>query len=292
MLISPTLPIRRLLVQGCKEQESTGEKLMVPATLNMSHVRSFIVSGDSFNRTPPLSRFSAVRVLSMKYFPSKNNQPNDIRSLHHLRYRSAWNRASTRNWKPKASEDFRFVAIRNKSTSIEYFPATTAETSDYPPQMCETTKWDWESNVPSNAILCSWKRLATQSSWDRQPYRTEDAEPIQVRITMWREYEDLSLESIQSVQSSHPKIHWQKEADMLPRLHTRFSICFSQVPLWFSSISELSDLSIIIMNLGQDHLQLLGVLPILNTPWQGHQSLLNHVDFVSLANKALLCLVH
>jgi hypothetical protein len=79
---------------------------------------------------------------------------------------------------------------------------------------------------------------------------------------------------------------------MLPRLHTRFSICFSQVPLWFSSITELSDLSIIIMNLGQDHLQLLGVLPILNTPWQGHQSLLNHVDFVSLANKALLCLVH
>jgi hypothetical protein len=34
------------------------------------------------------------------------------------------------------------------STSIEYFPATTAGTSDYPQQMCETTKWDWESNVP------------------------------------------------------------------------------------------------------------------------------------------------
>jgi hypothetical protein len=33
-----------------------------------------------------------------------------------------------------------------------------------------------------------------------------------------------------------------------------FSICFSQVPLWFSSLSELSVLSIIVMNLGQDHL--------------------------------------
>ncbi|KAL6875655.1 hypothetical protein ACP4OV_013168 [Aristida adscensionis] len=89
-VISPVSKIRRLSLQGCREvdidaEDSKVEKVILPTTVNTSHVRSLIAFGDAFRWTS-LSRFSVLRVLALEYFSCKNNHPKVIGSLHHLRY--------------------------------------------------------------------------------------------------------------------------------------------------------------------------------------------------------------
>ncbi|XP_066341715.1 disease resistance protein PIK6-NP-like [Miscanthus floridulus] len=78
--VPSTRKIRRLLLQDNQEE------VIVPQTVDVSHVRSVIAFGDAFNWMPHLSRFKFLRVLDLEGFPSKNNHPRDLRHLHHLRY--------------------------------------------------------------------------------------------------------------------------------------------------------------------------------------------------------------
>ncbi|XP_062200181.1 disease resistance protein RGA5-like [Phragmites australis] len=90
-LMSPECTIRRLSLQGSQvdtdEEDSKEEQVILPAKVNMSHVRSLIAfNDDAFQWMPPLSTFSVLRVLYLKYFLKKNNHPKDLGSLRHLRY--------------------------------------------------------------------------------------------------------------------------------------------------------------------------------------------------------------
>ncbi|KAL6875652.1 hypothetical protein ACP4OV_013165 [Aristida adscensionis] len=93
-VLSQVCSFRRLSLQGREENsddcdsdaDSKEEKVILPSTLNLSHVRSLMAHGNGFQWIPPLSRFSGLRVLAMNRFPRRNNHPKVIGCLYHLRY--------------------------------------------------------------------------------------------------------------------------------------------------------------------------------------------------------------
>lgn len=111
--------IRRLSVQSIKEED-----VKQLSTMNLSHVRSLIVSKQAFNLLPALSSFPVLRVLDLSHCGQVDDQHcKDICNLFHLRYLNLY--ATNIKEIPKEIENLQFLQVLNIDwTKIQELPST------------------------------------------------------------------------------------------------------------------------------------------------------------------------
>ncbi|XP_034569102.1 disease resistance protein RGA5 isoform X1 [Setaria viridis] len=271
--------IRRLSLQGSEldtdtEDRKEGQTAM-PATVDMSHVRSLIALGDAFQWMQPLSRFSVLRVLVLELSPSKNNDPKDIFRLHHLRYLELRGELATELLEHIGNlQSLRTLDLWG--TSLEELPPSIVQL-----KQLERLITDTEVKFPDGiGHLVCLQQLAVLDV-EKSPNTLAEL----VKLTELRVLDITGLHKngliktfLQSLINLNNIVtlnfvgcgscsldcmpeQWRGPAH-LQSFNGRGFI-FSELPRWFSSLCELSCLSICVRVLRQVDIQLLGALPVL-----------------------------
>uniref|UniRef100_K3ZLF7 Uncharacterized protein n=1 Tax=Setaria italica TaxID=4555 RepID=K3ZLF7_SETIT len=272
--------IRRLSLQGSKldtdkEDRKEGQTAM-PATVDMSHVRSLIALGDAFQWMQPLSRFSVLRVLVLELSPSKNNDPKDIFRLHHLRYLTLRGELATELLEHIGNlQSLRTLDLWG--TSLEELPPSIVQLKQL--ERLITGKGVKFPDGIGN--LVSLQQLAVLNVKESQNTLAELVKLTELRVlavTGFDENEGLIKTFLQTLINLNNIVtlnfdgielcsldcmpeQWRGPAHLQSFNGGR--LIFSELPRWFSSLCELSCLSIRVHVLRQVDIQLLGALPVL-----------------------------
>ncbi|TVU01187.1 hypothetical protein EJB05_53361, partial [Eragrostis curvula] len=279
--ISPTSKIRRLSLQGSKvdsnKEAIKDEKVMLPTTVDMSHVRTLIALGDAFEWMPPLSGFPVLRALILECFPSKHNNLKDLGSLHHLRYLELRG-----EFKADLLEEIGNIKHLNTldltATSIKELPASIVQLRELE---CLLTR-DGVKFPDGIGSLVSLQQLTLDVT--KSPHALAEVGNLTgLRLLMVYGLSDdryscvkTFLQSLSSLRNIHTLIMLNDaeicSLDCMPDqfsspaqlqfIHGKYLI-LSKLPRWFSSLSELSSICIKVQMLRHDDLQLLGALPVL-----------------------------
>ncbi|CAL4988502.1 unnamed protein product [Urochloa decumbens] len=265
---STACKIRRISLQS--------EQKIEAATANMSHVRSLIVFYNGIQMLPPMSRFSVLRVLSLENIPSKIIQPNDIGSLHHLRYLELGGELEPEllggigNLKLLKTLDLR-------RASIKELPACVVQL-----RQLEHLLTDSNLNFPDGiGNLTSLQELSVLNV-DKAPNALALGKLTELRVLEMKgldenkSYMETFLQSLSNLGNlstfkfddlcghiSLDSVSDQWKGPACLQVFDGNYKTFSELPRWFSSLSELSCLSIWVNVLRQADLQLLGALPML-----------------------------
>ncbi|CAO2152184.1 unnamed protein product [Urochloa humidicola] len=265
---STACKIRRISLQS--------EQKIEQATANMSYVRSLIVFYNGVKMMPPLSRFSVLRVLSLKVM-WKINQPNDLGSLHHLRYLELDDDIEPEllqgigNLKLLKTLDLRQAFItelpacvfqlgqleRLLTNSIAKFPDGIGNlTSLQELSVLDVRK---APNTLAELGKLTELRVLKIKGFKKNESHMETFLQSLSNLGNLRalKFDDISeSRSLDSVSDQ-----WKGPACL--QVFDGEDITFSELPRWFASLSELSCLSIWVNLLRQTDLQLLGALPVL-----------------------------
>ncbi|KAL6875653.1 hypothetical protein ACP4OV_013166 [Aristida adscensionis] len=240
-VISPVSKIRRLSLQGCREvdidaEDSKVEKVILPTTVNTSHVRSLIAFGDAFHWTS-LSRFSVLRVLALEYFSCKNNHPKVIGSLHHLRYIKLGGMLETELLEQIGNLKL-LTTLNLEEASIEELPANIFQLKQLECLIVPYSRMKFPDGIGNLTSLQElwWLSLVNLLNYS---YAVES----------------YSLDCMSDTCSAPAHL----------RSFQGGALVISKLPRWFSSLSELSYLEIRVEVLRQDDIQLLGALPALRS---------------------------
>ncbi|CAL4984771.1 unnamed protein product [Urochloa decumbens] len=267
---STACKIRRISLQS--------EQKIEAATENMSHVRSLIVFYNGIQMLPPPSRFSVLRVLSLENIPSKIIQPNDIGSLHHLRYLELGGElepgllGGIGNLKLLKTLDLRHAYM------FEELPACVVQL-----RQLECLLTHSNLNFPDGiGNLTSLQELSLLNV-DKAPNALAELGKLtELRVLEMKgfneneSYMETFLQSLSNLGNlstlkfddvSNPRSldsvsdQWKGPACL--QVFDGGYVTFSELPRWFSSLSQLSCLYIWVNVLRQADLQLLGALPML-----------------------------
>ncbi|KAL6660705.1 hypothetical protein ACP70R_001740 [Stipagrostis hirtigluma subsp. patula] len=261
-VISPVRKIRRLSLQGNRtysnEEDTKEEKMVLPPTVNVSHVRSIIAFGDASHWMPPLSVFSALRVLSLVQFPSKNNDPKVLGIFASL----------------EISGTRRILDLL--AASIKELPASIVQLRQLE---CLLVRFgvkfpDGIGNLTSLQVLRTLDLEDSPNSLAELGKLTELRELDIYGLEGSGSYVKTFLQSLSNLGNIHTLYFdgnksfsldctsdgWRAPAH-LRNIYGDSTL--SELPRWFSSLSELSCLSIEVEVLRQGDLQLLGALPVL-----------------------------
>lgn len=259
-------------MQGREEDcnEDSNEK-------DMSHVRSLMaLDVDAFQWMPPLSSFSALRVLALGRFSSKRKHLNHLGSLAHLRYLKL-------GGSPKKEiveeigklqhlkiSDLKYAFIRELPASIvqltELECLLTNRRMKFPDGMGNLVPLQELSELNVEESPNTVAELGKLTELRVLKIRGSDKNDSSM-MTFLQSLSNLG--NIRSLYFSGDEFctlgcvpdDWRAPAHL-----QRFnggSVTFYELPRWFSSLSELSYLSIWVEWLIQDDLQLLGALPVL-----------------------------
>ncbi|KAL6658081.1 hypothetical protein ACP70R_003667 [Stipagrostis hirtigluma subsp. patula] len=263
---SSVCKIRRLSLQG-------NDSAIRPPAVDVSHVRSII---DSSHRIPPLSMFSALRVLSLEKFPCNNNDPKVLGILRHLRHLRLGGAFKT--------EHLEEIGNLQLLKTLDLGAATIKEMPTSILQLKQLECLIVDRCVKSPDGIGNLTSLQVLSVLDVQKSPNTLAELV--KLTELRElgiyglqgsgsYGKIFLESLSNLRNIRTlrfydtllcSVDWTSNGWRSPA-HLRSIIgensTLSELPRWFSSISELSSLSIRVKVLRQDDFQLLGALPVL-----------------------------
>ncbi|CAN6371678.1 unnamed protein product [Urochloa humidicola] len=272
--------LRRLSLHGSKvyrqKEESKKELVILTETANMSHVRTLLSFGDTSQQMPPLARFSVLRVLSLEHFPLKNMHVKDLGSLHHLRYLKLGGTVVTKL--PEGIGNLQHLKILDLwSTSIKELPTsivqlTTLELLLVHPQvkfpdgignLVSLQRLGWFDMRVSPKITAELGNLIKLTTLGINELHANES------------YVETFLQSLSNLGNLHCiMFHGEKRGSLdcmpdewrgpaqLQHFHGN-NLTFSKVPRWFSSLSELSILSISIELLRQEDMKLLGSLTVL-----------------------------
>ncbi|XP_062201555.1 disease resistance protein RGA5-like isoform X2 [Phragmites australis] len=289
-LISPKCTIRRLSLQDSQvdsnEEDSKEEQVTQPTNVNMSHVRSLIVfNGDAFQRWPPLSRFSVLRVLYLKCSLSWDIDPKDLGSLHHLRYLGLEG-ALEAEFLEEIGNLQLLKTLDLQDAFVRELPASIARL-----RQLENLILNWQGAKLPDGIenLMSLQQLGWLDALKSPNTLAELGNLTQLRVLRIRRLDSIikvktflrSLSNLHNMRTLVLKYiggrrfidlrsidldcmsdQWRCPAH-LQNFKTEKCVTLSRLPRWFSTLSELSCLSIKVEVLRQDDLQLLGALPLL-----------------------------
>ncbi|KAL6660703.1 hypothetical protein ACP70R_001738 [Stipagrostis hirtigluma subsp. patula] len=280
-VISSVCKVRRLSLQRSKrdsDENDTGEeKVILQSTVNISHVRSIIAFVDGLLWISPLSRFSALRVLSLRSFPRKNNHPKGLSSLHHMRYlqlRGFFEKefieeiGNLQHLKTLdlCDKDIKelpasIVQLRQLECLIVY--ATGVKFPDGIGNITSLQELSWFSVKESPNALVELGKLT--KLWELSIYGLGENESyvktFLESLSNLRNIHTLKFSGLMQCSLDYTSDQWKAPAH-LQNIDGSFSV-FSELPRWFSYLSELSCLSIKVDALRQNDLQLLGDLPVL-----------------------------
>ncbi|CAL4981374.1 unnamed protein product [Urochloa decumbens] len=268
---STACKIRRISLQS--------EQKIEAATANMSHVRSLIVFYNGIQMLPPLPRFSVLRVLSLENIRSKIIQPNDIGSLHHLRYLELRGKLEPEllggigNLKLLKTLDLRRASIKELPACVVQLRQLecllTHSNLNFPDGIGNLTSLQELSllNVDKapNALaelgkLTELRVLEMEGFDENESYMETFLQSLSnLGNLSTLKFDDVSDPDPRSLDSVSDQ--WKGPACL--QVFDGGNVIFSELPRWFSSLSELSCLSIWVNVLRQADLQLLGALPML-----------------------------
>ncbi|XP_062200410.1 disease resistance protein RGA5-like isoform X2 [Phragmites australis] len=279
-VMSPECTIRRLSLQGrASHTASKEEQVILPAKVNMFHVRSLIAFDYAFQWMPPLSCFLVLRVLYLHCFPSKNNHPKDLGSLHHLRYLVLGGEIEA-----KVLEEIGNLQLLNTlellATNIKELPASITRL-----RQLENLFIGRGVKLPDGIEnLMSLQELGWLDVEESPNTLAELGNLTELRVLRIHGLDDNEsyvktfLQSLSNLHNLHTLVlsgrgiwsvdldcmsdHWRGPAH-LQNFDAGSFIIISQLPRWFSTLSEFSFLTITVKVLRQDDLQLLGALPVL-----------------------------
>ncbi|KAL6658085.1 hypothetical protein ACP70R_003671 [Stipagrostis hirtigluma subsp. patula] len=279
-VISPVHKIRRLSLQSnptYSDEEDTKEvKMVLPPTVNVSHVRTIIAFGDASDWIPPLSRFSALRVLSLERFPSKNNDPKVLGILHQLRYLQLRGELETGDLEEIGNLQH-LKTLDLLAASIKELPASIIQLRQLECLLVPLgVKFpDGIGNLTSLQVLRTLDVDDSPNSLAELIKLTELRELSIYGLEGSGSYVKIFLQSLSNLGNIHTLYFggrklfsldctsdgWRAPAHL--RSINAWNSTLSELPRWFSSLTELSCLSIDVEVLRQDDLQLLGALPVL-----------------------------
>ncbi|XP_066357079.1 disease resistance protein RGA5-like [Miscanthus floridulus] len=284
-LVPPELKIRRSSLQGKVLGDQTEIKeehmMILPATVNMSHARSLVVFGDAVQWMPPLSRFSVLRVLSLMGVPgSVNHHLEDLERLHNLRYLQLGGQLETGVLLGIGKLKL-LKTLDVWATSIEQLPASIVELGQLErllmykglklpdgignlTSLQELSVLDADKSPHTLAELGKLTELRVLTIYGLGGNESSSREIILQSLSNLGNLRILQFEDEEGQYSldldgmSH---QWRAPAHL--QCFKGGYVVMSQLPQWFSSLSELSCLSIKVKVLRQADLRLLGALPML-----------------------------
>ena len=252
------------------------EEMLLPTTVDIFHARSLIVFGNAVKLMPALSRFSVLRVLRLKDVPGKNIHPKDLGSLHHLRYLKLSGHVELGllegigNLKLLKTLDLRGLFIKKLPTSIVHLQGLEhllIDLSKLPhgfgnlTSLQELSRLNVDKSPTALAELGKLAELRTLkiSGLDKNESCMKTFLQSLSNLGNLRTLE--CSDDIGPISLDNMSDQWRGPVH-LQSFNGGFST-FSALPRWFSSLSELSCLSIWVNVLRQVDLQLLGALPVL-----------------------------
>ncbi|XP_062201072.1 disease resistance protein RGA5-like [Phragmites australis] len=281
-LISPKCTIRRLSLQDSQvdsnEEDSKEEQVTQPTNVNMSHVRSLIAfNDDAFQRWPPLSRFSVLRVLYLAHFPWWDIDPKHLGSLHHLRYLGLGNVLEAEVLEEIGNLQL-LKTLDLQDAYVKELPASITRL-----RQLENLIINDRPKLPDGiGNLMSLQELGWLDVELSPNTLAELGNLTQLRVltisglTFNESYVKTFLQSLSNLHNIRTLVlihslrldldcmsdQWRCPAH-LQNIEINSNASLSRLPRWFSTLSELSCLSITVEVLRQDDLQLLGALPVL-----------------------------
>ncbi|TVU40410.1 hypothetical protein EJB05_13874, partial [Eragrostis curvula] len=246
----------------------------------MSHVRTLIALGFAFQWIPPLSRFSVLRVLALHYSPNNKNNLNGLGSLHHLRYLEL-----------RGAVESEFVEEIGNLKHLKILVLQYASILELPPSIVQLTQLEllvtnrWTKFPDGIGNLVSLQQLGVLDLQTKPLFNFAELGNLSelriLAISGLDKFDESDMKTFfQSLSNLH-NMHTLRIQDTI--LHSPDCMpdqwsgpahlqCFdgsgsslSKLPRWFSSLSELSCLSIKVKMLRQGDLQLLGGLPLLRS---------------------------
>ncbi|CAO2149048.1 unnamed protein product [Urochloa humidicola] len=271
-LISEPSKIRRLSLQNIKDEDSKQV-----AAMNLFHLRSLIVSPESFTLLPALSSFPVIRVLDLcRCTQVGNSHCKHICNLFHLRYlKLSWTSITEIPDEIGNLQVLQFLDLYK--TSVKELPSTFIQLGKL-----EFLCLDNRTRLPEHiGNLKSLQKLlphiAIRSlSMLRDLSRLAELRSLLLRFDEWDEnYEEpfvqclSSLVNLQFLQifDCHNGLS-SSIGNLTPGPQQLRSInigpgTIRRVPRWMSSLSALSALDITLLTLGEEDLQILGSVPSL-----------------------------
>ncbi|XP_062201159.1 disease resistance protein RGA5-like [Phragmites australis] len=276
--ISPKCTIRRLSLQG--KEDSKEEQVTQPTNVNMSHVRSVIAFNDDvFERWPPLSRFSVLRVLYLACFPWRYIDPKHLGSLHHLRYLALRGNIEAEvleeigNLQLLKTLDLLDSFVKELPSSItrlrqleNLIIGTGLKLPDRVGNLISLQELGWLDVIESPntlAELGNLTQLRVLRIWGLD--NIIKVKTFLQSLSNLQNMRTLVLNNIgaqDSIDLDCMSDQWRCPAH-IQDIEINSDVSLSRLPRWFSTLSELSCLSINVGELRQHDLQLLGALPVL-----------------------------
>ncbi|XP_066333832.1 disease resistance protein RGA5-like [Miscanthus floridulus] len=272
--ISSACNIRRLSLRGSKSN-SKEEQMIFPATVNISHVRSVVAFGDAVEWVPPMSRFPVLRVLAFRSQSRNNIHPKDLGSLQHLRYLELGG-----DLKTELLEEIGNLKLLRTLDLWGGFkgelPASISQLRQLENLLTGTNKVKFPDGTGNLISLHELSCLFLDESPNTLAELGNLTKLRVLTIYWWQSYVKTFLQALSNLVNlrrlafiggrttcslDYMPDQWTGPA-RLQRFHGSF-VTFSQVPWWFSSLSELSSLSMRVNLLRQEDLKLLGTLPVL-----------------------------
>ncbi|CAN6362824.1 unnamed protein product [Urochloa humidicola] len=273
-MLSSQTRIRRLSLQDSKKYvySKEGDQVKLLETVDTSHVRSLVGFGDSSKWTPPLSRFSVLRVLDIEGFPSDESHIKNIHRLHHLRYLAL---------KPKNAIDLpdeignlQLLKILDlRAARIRQLPESVFQLKhleclllpffvrmpDGIGNLRSLQELSWLDVTKSPNTLAELGKLAEMRILSILGLNSSKVKTFLHSLSSLGQIRSLNF--IGSGQCSLDCLPDQWTAPARLRNFDGGFITFCQLPRWFLSLSELSYLSIWVQKLREDDFEMLGALP-------------------------------
>ncbi|WVZ50575.1 LOW QUALITY PROTEIN: hypothetical protein U9M48_001817 [Paspalum notatum var. saurae] len=285
-LLTPQVcKIRRLSLQCDNQQrniqgheDEDDQQAMLAVDVDMSHMRSLFGCNINYKWILPLSMFSVLRVLSLEGYSSKRCHLKGLGSLKHLRFLLLRGKLVT--------EDLEEIGKLQLLRTLDLREASICE---LPTSIVQLTKlehlyvpWDRVKLPDGIGNLRSMRELLWLDVVHSPKALAELGNLTELRVLGICKLDESGLRTfvqrmpnLRNLHTLKFSLHMNDEASSLecmsnrwegpPRLQS-FDSHFTfipQLPRWFSSLSELSYLSIRVKRLRQDDLQLLGSLPLL-----------------------------
>lgn len=263
--------IRRLSLQD-------GETNIVKETEDLSHVRSIIAFGDAYKRMPPLSKFPLLRVLDLEGFPGYNNHPRDLRRLRHLRYLQLRGYLETEVLEEIGNLQYlKTLDLSNANLQDHELPASIAQLKNLQILLVglNVRMPDGIGNLIQLQVV-SWIKAAPNTV-DELAKLTELKVLCIYGLGNDESIDKAFLQSLSKLtnllgifidQSGLCSLYGMPDLGRVLKGLQFFrgtSTRFHQLPRWFSSLSQLSGLTITVKGLTQDDIDMLGALSLLRS---------------------------